>query len=485
MRTARAAIRAPERAYLALGAALTLLSALWAVENGALLSLGLLLGVLAFMLLLVGFVTAPHAAVAFTISFFTLLPMLKTLVTPQLGPTKDIMIGAATLAAGIGFLQRKQLRAQRPLDQVLILTTLIFMGLYVVDIGAPLSGRGRFEIEWFHGVRLVWEPLLLLLFGLSVRDPRRTLRWALTAVIAVAFGAALYGLVQQALGAPRLVALGYSYGHEVRTTLGGRLRSFGTLDQAFDYAAVLAFGLTGVLLWARRGVAATTVGTVLVAGLAVSYVRGAAISVVSLLALVLARKGYTATAVLLLAAVAASAIAFVLAATRPTPGRVVQAGPSIYLTLNGRTRSWREALGEPKSWAFGRGVGVYGTAAERATHSLTTPTTRTTKAPTLAADSGYLATLSDVGLIGLAVLLMLFGRILVLLRRAVAAGERLGWVGIGLVTVMLLDAALRSSFTGFPTASILFLLVGLTVAATSREGSRTEAVAARRRRARS
>jgi hypothetical protein len=108
-----------------------------------------------------------------------------------------------------------------------------------------------------------------------------------------------------------------------------------------------------------------------------------------------------------------------------------------------------------------------------------------TKAPTLAADSGYLATRSDVGLIGLAVLLTLFGRILVLLRRAVAAGERLGWVGIGLVTVMLLDAALRSSLTGFPTASILFLLVGLTVAATSGEGSRTEAVAARRRRPRS
>jgi hypothetical protein len=484
MRTARTAILAPDGAYIALGGALTLLGSLWAAENGGLVSLGLLLGVLAFMLLLVGFVTAPHAAIAFTIPYFTVLPMLKTLVTPQLGPTKDIMIGAAALAAGISFLQRKRLRRERPLDQVLVLTTLLFMGLYLVDIGAPLSGRGRFELEWFHGVRIVWEPLLLLLFGLSVRDPRRTLRWALTAVIAAAFGAALYGLVQQVLGPPRLVSLGYSYGHQVRTTLGGRLRSFGTLDEAFDYAAVLAFGLAGILLWARRGAVTATAGTVLAAGLAVSYVRGAAISVVSLLALVLARKGYTATAVLLLGAVAASAIAFVLAATRPTPGRVVQAGPSIYLTLNGRTRSWREALGEPKSWAFGRGVGVYGTAAQRAAHKTGAPTPAGRKAPTLAADSGYLATLADVGLIGLAVLLTLFGRILVLFRRAIAAGEQLGWVGIGLVIVMLADAALRSSLTGFPTASILFLLVGLTVAATGRGVSPSKAVAAPRPRPR-
>jgi hypothetical protein len=184
---------------------------------------------------------------------------------------------------------------------------------------------------------------------------------------------------------------------------------------------------------------------------------------------------------LLLGAVAASAIAFVLAATRPTPGRVVQAGPSIYLTLNGRTRSWREALGTPTTWAFGRGVGLYGTAAQRATRT-TYLATSGANAPTPAADSGYLATLSDVGLVGLALLLTLFGRMVVLFRRAISRGDQLGWLGVGLVTVMLLDAALRSSFTGFPTADIVFLLVGLTVAATSRDGSPAETARARARR---
>jgi hypothetical protein len=473
VRSVRAPIVASDLALFGFGAAVTLLAAMEAARGGAVLSLGPLLGLLVFMLLLVGYVTAPHVAIAFTIPYFVLLPMLKTLVTPATAPTKDIMIGAATLATGIAIIQRKRVRGSTAVDEGVVVAALLLMGLYVVNIGAGISGVGRFGLGWFHGVRLVWEPLLLMLFGLTLRDPRRTLRWAIISLIAASFGTALYGLAQQALGPSWLVAHGYAYGHQVRTTFG-RLRSFGTLDETFDYATVLAFGLTGVLLWARRGVLMAWAGAILAAGLLVSFVRGAAISVVALLALLLARKGHTSTAVLLLGAVAASAVAFVLAATRPTPGRVVQAGPSIYLTLNGRTRSWREALGKPKNWAFGRGVGLYGTAAARAARPAVSVSSAA-KPPTAAADSGYLAMLSDVGLVGLALLLTLFGRIIVLFRRAIARGEQLGWFGIGLVAVMLLDAALRSSFTGFPTADIVFLLVGLAVAATMPRRGRARA----------
>jgi hypothetical protein len=476
VRTLRLTPFGSEIGYLALGSVLTLAAALWATRNGALLSLGLLLGVLAFMLLLVGYVTAPHVAVAFTIPYFIVLPMLKTLVTPQLAPTKDIMIGAAAIAGIALFVQGRRLGTGPEIDSPVLVATVLLMALYLFDIGAGISGGDRFGLGWFHGVRLVWEPLLLLLYGLWAGEPRKTLRWALVALIAAAFVSAFYGLGQQVLGAPRLVTLGYAYAIQVRTTIGGHLRSFGTLDQAFDYATVLAFAFTGILLWAKKGALTALVGVVIAAGLVVSFVRGAAISVAALAALLLARKGYNATAVMLLGALAASAVAFVLAATRPTPGRVVQAGPSIYLTLNGRTSSWREALGQPKTWAFGRGVGLYGTAAQRATRS-TYVTTSGKDAPTAAADSGYLATLSDVGLIGLALLLTLFGRIVVLFRRAIARRDQLGWVGLGLLTVMLLDAALRSSFTGFPTADIVFLLVGLAVAATTRGGA--QPVAAR------
>jgi O-antigen ligase len=466
VRSLRATPFAPDLAFLVLGAGLTLLAALWSTRAGAILSLGLLLGLLAFMALLVAFVTAPHIAVAFLIPYFALIPTLKIFVSSHLAPTKDLMIGAAALAAAINVVHRKRVHDAWRGDHPVIVMTLLLMGLYFLDIGGGLSGSDRFGLAWFHGVRIVWEPFLLLLFGLSAGDPRRTLRWAIVALIATAFGVALVGLAQQLLGAGRLVSYGYSYGVQVRT-IGGHLRSFGTLDEAFDYATVLAFGLVGVLLWAKRGFVAITVGVVIAAGLATSYVRGAAISVVSLLALVLARKGYRATAVFLLGAAAASAIVFILAATRPTPGRIVQAGPSTYLTLNGRTRSWRAAVGAPRNWSFGRGVGLYGTAAERATHSFVAPGPQT-HSPTGATDSGYLATLSDVGLVGLVLLLALFGRFLVVLRGALARGDELAWMGIGLVTVMLLDAALRSSLTGFPTADIALLLVGLSLAATSR-----------------
>jgi hypothetical protein len=456
---------APSTALVAFGAVTIVLAAAYSTRGGALLSLGFCLGLLALMAALTGFMSAPHVVVAFVIPYFALLPMLKTLVSSQLGPTKDLMIGAAALAAGLSVIQRRSLGSTWRGDQPLVVITLLLMVLYLFDVGAGLSGGSRFGLGWFHGVRLVWEPLLLLLFGLSVRDPRRTLRWAAAALIVAAFVAASVGLLQQVVGAPRLISLGCSYQAQVRT-INGRLRSFGTFDQPFDYATVLAFGLAGVLLWARRGLATTAAGLVIVAGLTVSFVRGAALSVLALVALLLARKGYVATAVFVLAAMAASAVVLVLVATRPTPGVVVQAQPSIYLTLNGRTRSWRAALGRPATWAFGRGVGLYGTAAQRAAQSRL-PAGATTVAPTMAADSGYLAALSDVGLVGLAVLLTLFGRILVLLRRAIARNEQLAWFGAGVVVVLMLDAALRSSLTGFPTADIAFLFAGLTIAATS------------------
>jgi O-antigen ligase len=457
-------VAAPSAALVALGAGIIVLAAALSTREGALISLGFCVGLLAFVTVLTGFMAAPHRTVAFVIPYFALLPMLKTLVSPKLGPTKDIMIGAAALAAGLSVIQRRAVGRTWRGDQPLLVITLLFMALYFVDVGAGLSGGSRYGLAWFHGVRLVWEPLLLLLFGLSVRDPRRTLRWAAVALIVAALIAATVGLLQQVVGAPRLISLGYSYQAQVRT-IGGHLRSFGTFDQPFDYATVLAFGLAGVLLWARRGAATTVAGVVIVAGLGVSYVRGAALSVVALVALLLARKGSLATAVALLAATAAAAVVVVVASTRPTPGPIVQTGPSIYLTLNGRTRSWRAALGKPSTWAFGRGVGLYGTAALRATQKFQ-PAGSATQAPTMAADSGYLATLSDVGIVGLIVLLAMFGRILVLLRRAIARNEQLAWFGLGVVLVLILDAALRSSLTGFPTADIAFLFAGLTLAAT-------------------
>jgi len=459
----RARISGADAAVWGVAAALTFAVTLLAAHSGPKVPLSVLLGVLVFLAVLVGFVKAPHVVIACAIPYFCLLPMMKVLVTAQLGPTKDVIEIAAFLAAAVLMLRRRFLREPWEGDTQVLVLTLLLLALYVFNIGTAIRGGNVVSLEWFHGVRLVGEPLLLMLVGMTVADPRKTFHWALKSLILTVCGAALIGLFQQVIGPARLITLGYSYKNQVRT-IGGHLRSFGPFDEPFDYAAMVAFGLAGVLLWAKKRTVVWMLGPVIAAGLAVSFVRGAALSVVALIALLLARKGYASVATVVLGAAAATAVAFVFLASQPTPGKVVQAGPSTYLTLNGRDRSWRVALGNPSYWPFGRGVGVFGTAATRVAAESQTPTLDPRFGQ--AADSGYLATASDVGFIGLGLELALFTRIIVLLRAAIRRGEGAAWFGLGLFVIFLLDAALRSSLTGFPTAHLGMLLVGLTLAAT-------------------
>jgi hypothetical protein len=59
----------------------------------------------------------------------------------------------------------------------------------------------------------------------------------------------------------------------------------------------------------------------------------------------------------------------------------------------------------------------------------------------------------------------LFGRLLVLARRAIRRGSDAGWVAIGMLMVLLVDATVRDSLTGFPTAFLALLLVGIALGA--------------------
>ena len=68
------------------------------------------------------------------------------------------------------------------------------------------------------------------------------------------------------------------------------------------------------------------------------------------------------------------------------------------------------------------------------------------------------------GVIGLLVLLGLFGRLLVLAGRAAAREEEAGWIAAGVVTVMLIDSLTRESLTGFPLAHVGMLMVGVSIA---------------------
>ena len=143
----------------------------------------------------------------------------------------------------------------------------------------------------------------------------------------------------------------------------------------------------------------------------------------------------------------------------------MQTAPSVFLSINGRTGVWKTVLGDRSQWLFGRGVGDVGTAADRATFGVYQTRSSADAKRGTAVDSGYLATVADVGLVGLVILLGLLVRLGHLCAAAARRGSEAGWVGAALLTVMVLDAVTRASFIGFPTAFLGMLLVGVAIAA--------------------
>ena len=160
-------------------------------------------------------------------------------------------------------------------------------------------------------------------------------------------------------------------------------------------------------------------------------------------------------------------MALTIAVAPATESKTVQAGPSTYVTLNGRTTAWATIFEDGSKIPLGQGVGAVGRASLRANIGITSVsgTPGHSKEGETAVDSGYLAAVADVGLAGLAVLLLLLGRLATLAGRATRLpGNVAGWLCLGYLTVLLLDALTRDSFTGFPTAYLGFLLVGTSLA---------------------
>jgi O-antigen ligase len=451
--------RLPARGELATagtGIFLTFLATLMVQREGAELAFALMLGSAVFVAFVAGFAFVPHVFVPLALAYFALLSPLETFVFPSgFGGTKDLITFAAVVAAVGLVLRRRTIRLDAG---VLLLLGLVF-GLYFVNIGGALTGETGHGAPWFHGIRLFAEPLCLFVFGASVRNPHKTLRWSVVALVAVAVVNAAVGLFQQAVGVERLLSAGYDYGSEVRQ-FSGHLRSFGTVGEPFSYAGLLLLALAALLLWYRRSAVVTLAVAVLAVGLYISYVRTAAFIAVALLALAAARRGHGRYALLLmLAAVAGAAIVFASASQR-TATRSVQLNPTTYLTLNGRTNIWTSTLNSSADWMFGRGVGATGTASQRATRGLTSSTAETRGGGSVV-DSSYFAVIADVGVLGLAILIAFFARIIEKARAAAREGGRSGWLALGLLTATLLDALTRESFTGFPTAYMALLVIGV------------------------
>ena len=461
MRALRPRLTGAELAIPLLGSGVTVLTAYMAVRMGAAVSVGALLVVALFVVAVIGFIAYPHIAVATTIVLFALVPTLKVFVLPEIGAVKDLLVIAAATAGVLLFAFER-----RQPDRWVVTLVLLLLGLYVVNVG------GEYNIAWLQGIRLVGEPLVLLLVGLTLPQPQRTFRFALGALIITGCLVAAYGIGQQVVGKYTLVELGYSFDQQVRSLPSGQLRSFGTLDDPFAYAAFLSFGLAGVFFSLRRGPLAWGAALVLLLGLGVSFVRGAILVLVAFVGLTLGRWGYTASAVTVVAAtVVASGVILVNAGateTRLAPVGAGGAAGSANVALNGRVSAWETALGDdPTKWVLGRGVGEVGTAAARADYTIA-PSDDDTPTESQAVDSGYLATIADVGLVGLAVLLVLFARLVSLAANA-AQRTSAGWVALALLAALMLDALTRASFTGFPTAFLGLLLVGIALAAAREE----------------
>jgi hypothetical protein len=437
----------------------TLLAVYVALTRSQTLGIGLPLALLTFLCLVTAFLVWPHWAFALMVPYFAFVPIAKVFVSPWIGATKDVVSFSAVVAAVLLIVvSREHLRP----DGALLAAVLLVVVLYVVNVG---GGHG---VAWLQGVRLLCLPLSMVVVGMTLETPQRSLRWVATSFAATGCVVALYGIVQQLLGVYRLNDLGYTYDEQLRT-YNGILRSFGTLDDPFAYAAFLLMALACALFWMRRGPLRLLVGTIIAAGLAASLVRSAALVSVGLLALWLARKGRTPSAALLLTALGALAVFLVVNASG-TQTRTYRAGGTAdgsasIVTLNGRVGAWRAALGGPADWPFGRGVGEVGTAAARATTSITPDTGQVVGKPVTAVDSGYLAIVADIGIIGFAVFAFLLARLWRLSRDAARVPLRGAWLPLAILVVMLLDATTRSSFTGFPTATLEFLLIGLTLAA--------------------
>jgi hypothetical protein len=445
-----------------------------AAQVGGALSLGFLLAFAAFFLVVLAFVAAPHVAVACTIPIFAVLPALKVLAFPWIGPLKDLITLAAICAAAILVVQRASAGRPQQGDRWVAVGAGALGLLYVVNAGGL-----DWDIAWFHGVRLVSEPLALLLVGMTLENPRRTLRWGLASLVATAVFVALVGLYQQIVGMWRLYDYGYEFDRNLRT-FHGRLRSFGTLDEPFAYAGFLLLGLAAVVMWVRNGVVAFTAASLIVAGVAVSFVRTALVIGAALLALWLFRRRHSAISVFLMAVAVVAAFGILLLSRGASEQRTVRTDTSTFLTVNGRTEAWRLFLGDPEVWVVGHGVGEVGTAAERATYSISRDRDEAAE-EARAVDSGYFAVIADVGLIGLAALLGLLGRLVALASRARRRHLAPGWIALSLLTVLLIDAVTRASFTGFPTAFLGLLLVGVALGAAAAEDGAETTGAVRRR----
>jgi hypothetical protein len=412
---------------------------------------------------------------------FALEPALKFYISDGLGPAKDAAVVIAIAAIIASFLRRRwglniSAASYPKPDLLLVVGVLAFLALYAINPG------GDHGSEWATGARLVVEAFSLLLVGYLGFAPVRTWRWVVVAVLVMAAIETFAGIAQQFIGVDRLVHnFGYLYGEQVRQVAGGALRSFGTLDEPFSYAALVLLGLI-VALHARVPRAVKVpLAVILAVGVVVSFDRTDIVLMILAAALWMARRRLAAPAIGVLVAAALVGAAYI-GTNDAQPAAQGSSAASTLLSLNGRIDSWESVLADPGNFLGGAGVGVTGAgaASSQVNGIVATGHSQIGVAPPPALpsgalstlgtlDSSYLATLSDVGLVGLLLLLLIAARMIILAAGACRTGSSAGWVAAGTVGLLLLDATTRSSLTAFPFGFIGLYVFGASLAAAQAE----------------
>lgn len=414
---------------------------------------------------------------------FALQPALKFYISDGFGPAKDAAVVIAIAALLASFLRRRWgLDAPRPAlarpDLPLLLGTLAFIALYTLN---PAGDHGT---DWANGARLVVEAFALLLIGYLGPNPMRTWRWVVIAVLVMAVVETVAGIAEQLIGVNGLVQnFGYVYGEQVRQVAGGALRSFGTLDDPFNYAALVLLGFI-VAIHARLPRALQmALALFLTVGVVVSFDRTDIVLLILAAAMWMARRHLNVPATAVVVGALLVGAAYIGTNDLNPVAQGSSSATSTLLSLNGRLDAWGTVLADPGNLLGGAGVGVTGAGAARSQVTgivstghfqtgINTPVAPSNVLATL--DSSYLATLSDVGLIGLLLLLFIAARMVILAARGCRMGANAGWVALGTAGLLLLDATTRSSLTGFP-----FGYIGLYVLGASFAAAQVEAVTQR------
>ncbi|MCA1648665.1 MAG: hypothetical protein LC797_25455 [Chloroflexi bacterium] len=333
---------------------------------------------------------------------FSFLPALKFFVSNSLGPTKDVVVGIAVVSV-IAATWWRQLQA-RSLGSGAIIGDAWLVACVVLFVALyVLDLAGGHGPGWADATRLTAESFALFLVGFSA------VRLTNSLVVVTQSG----------------VVRGRRAGLLVALLIVGVLGSFDRTD--------LLLMLIVVALWvARHGHRTAAVGIVCAPLIAVGVYLGV--------------QGQFGG---------------------------LDSGSSQLLTLNGRAQTWASLASKPSSLLEGVGVGATGTGFARSQVSGVLQVGRgrsgvVSVSPTGAAqplDSSYLATLADIGLPGLLVLLVFIARMLVLAYRGLRRGSPAGWTALGVIVVLFGDATTRSSLTAFPFGFVALYVLGSSLAA--------------------